>query len=59
MSKYTEIESVYGVCTDKSTAAIEQYRQRNPQQRLPYRRVFTCVEDICEKLVSFRVETAT
>jgi hypothetical protein len=59
MSKYTEIETVHGVCTGKTTAAIQQYRQRNPQQQLPYRRVFTCVEDICEKLVSFRVETAT
>jgi hypothetical protein len=59
MSKYTEIESVFGVCSGKAATAIEQYRQRYPQQQLPYRRVFNCVDNICEKLVSFRVETAT
>ena len=54
MSKYTEIQCVFEVCSGKATAAIEQYRQRYPQQQLPYRRVFTCVDYICEKLVSFR-----
>jgi hypothetical protein len=58
MSEYTEIESVYGVCSGKATVAIQQFRQQYPQQQLPYRRVFTCVDNICEKLVSFRVETA-
>ena len=46
MNKYTEIESVYGVCSGKATVVFEQYRQIYPQQQLPYRRVFTCVDDI-------------
>jgi hypothetical protein len=53
MSKYTNIQCVYGVCSGKTTAASEHYWQRYPQQQLPYRRVFTCVDNICEKWASF------
>jgi hypothetical protein len=53
VSKYTEIQSVFGVGSGKSTATIKQYWQRYPKLQLPYRLVFT-FDYICEKLVSFR-----
>jgi hypothetical protein len=53
MGKYTNIQSIYGVCSGEATAAVEQNRHRYLQQQHSYRRVFIYVDNICEKWAFF------
>jgi len=35
---------VYGYCDGNASAAVNEYRSRYPERRIPSKRVFTCVE---------------
>jgi len=41
--EYCDIHFVYGLCDGNSSAAVEEYRRRYPESRIPTRGVFTCV----------------
>ena len=39
--EYCDMHFVYGFCNGNSRAAVEEYRRRFPDRRIPSRRVFT------------------
>ena len=42
--EYCDIHYVYGYCDGNASAAVNEYRRRNPERRIPSKRVFTRVE---------------
>ena len=42
--EYCDMHYVYGYCDGNASAAVNEYRRRYPERRIPSKRVFTCVE---------------
>jgi len=42
--EYCDIHYVYGYCDGNASAAVNEYRRRYPERRIPSKRVFTRVE---------------
>jgi hypothetical protein len=51
--EYADMHLVYGFCNCNTTAAVEEYRLRYPQRRIPDRRVFTRVHQHLREKGSF------
>jgi len=41
--EYCDIHYVYGYCDGNASAAVNEYRRRYPERRIPSKRVFTRV----------------
>jgi len=47
--EYCDIHFVYGFCNGNALAAVEEYRRRFPDRRIPSRRVFTRIhQTLCD-----------
>ena len=53
--EYCDMHFVYGFCDGNALAAVEEYRRRFPDRRIPPRRVFTRIHQTCVTLVVFQV----
>ena len=42
--EYCDMHFVYGYCDGNASAAVNEYRRRYPERRIPSKRVFVCVE---------------
>jgi hypothetical protein len=42
--EYCDMHYVYGYCKGNASAAVNEYRRRYPERRIPSKRVFTRVE---------------
>ena len=42
--EYCDMHYVYGYCDGNASAAVNEYRRRYPERRIPSKRVFTRVE---------------
>ena len=42
--EYCDMHYVYGYCDGNTSAAVNEYRRRYPERRIPSKRVFTRVE---------------
>ena len=42
--EYCDMNYVYGYCDGNASAAVNEYRRRYPERRIPPKRVFTRVE---------------
>lgn len=48
-AEYADIHFVYGFCNGNANAAVQEYRRRFPNRRIPNDRVFTG----CELLIDY------
>ena len=51
--EYADMHFVYGFCNVNTTAAVKEYWQQYPCQRIPNRCVFTCVHQHLQERGSF------
>ena len=52
--EYCDMDYVYGYCDGNASAAVNEYRRRYPERKIPSKRVFTRVEQSCVTMVVFR-----
>ena len=52
--EYCDMHYVYGYCDGNASAAMNEYRRRYPERRIPSKRVFTRVSSHCVTMVVFR-----
>ena len=62
--EYCDMHYVYGYCDGNASAAVNEYRRRYPERRIPSKRVFTRVEQAlrdngCLMLFYSKVESKT
>ena len=49
--EYCDMHYVYGYCDSNANAAVNEYRRRYPERRIPSKRVFTRVEQALRRRI--------